>query len=84
MPTDTKISQALSKFVDCKYSIDNPNEGWDCLNFLISFFRDLGAIIPDEFEGWTLKNYGKRALKDPDGAHKTFERFVQTLGNRSC
>ena len=85
MPTDTQIANALSKFTDCKYAIDNtnpddPNHGWDCLNFLVSFFRELGAIIPDEFEGWTLENYGGRALKDPTESHKTFERFVQTLG----
>jgi hypothetical protein len=80
MERDTAIANAINKFVDCKYAVDNPTEGYDCLNSLLSFYEDLGIEMPHQFEDWSLDNYGKRAVRDPIEAHKTFERFVQTLG----
>lgn len=80
MEFDTRVALSINKFVDCNYSVDNPDVGFDCLNFLILFYQDLGVEMPDTFEDWTLKNYGERAWKNPIEAHKTFERFVQTLG----
>ncbi len=81
MEFDTQVANAIQKFVDSKYAIDNPMEGYDCLNSLRGFFEGMGVKMPIEFEDWTLENYGKRALKDPQKAHKAFERFVQTLGH---
>lgn len=84
MNRDTQIAQTMSKFVDSKYAVDNPGrgegQGWDCLNFLLTFYEDLGLQMPRKFEGWTRENYGGRVKEDPDGAHKMFEKFVQTLG----
>jgi hypothetical protein len=80
MEKDTQIANAINKFIDCKYAIDNPTEGFDCLNTLIDFYGQLGVKTPKVFEDWTLQNYGERARKNPMEAHKTFERFVMTLG----
>ncbi len=76
----TKIGIAMSKFVDTQYVIDDPSKGWDCLNSIATFYREMGVDFPTEFEGWTFENYGRRALGDPDKAHKAFEKFVLTLG----
>lgn len=80
MELDTKIANIMTNFVDSKYVVDNPQLGWDCLNFTLSFYEALGVEMPHEFEDWTLENYGSRVAENPDEAHKTFERFVQTLG----
>lgn len=80
MELDTKIANIMVKFVDSKYAVDNPQLGWDCLNFTLTFYEDLGVEMPHEFEGWTTENYGIRVKEDPDKAHKMFEKFVTTLG----
>jgi hypothetical protein len=80
MNKDTQIALAIREFIDSEYAVDDPSKGFDCLNCLVRFFVRLGWQPPAEFEGWTLDNYGKRALADPQGAHRMFERFVVTLG----
>lgn len=77
---DTKIADIVSQFIDKPYAIDNKKEGFDCLNTLMTFYTSLGVKIPTEFEGWTLENYGKRALEDATFAHQMFEKYVKTLG----
>lgn len=82
MPEDksVKIAEAMQKFVDSQYAVDDPSKGWDCLNSLATFYRELGVVFPDQFEEWTWDNYGKKAIEDPKEAHKAFERFAMTLG----
>ncbi len=80
MIKDILITRAMQKFLFTRYAVDNTGEGWDCLNSIASFYRDMGVEFPERFEDWTWDNYGKKALEDPEKAHKAFERFVQTLG----
>lgn len=80
MNKDIPIARAMQKLIDSNYAIDNPVRGWDCLNSLMTFYRELGVKFPEEFEGWTLENYGRRALADPEAAHEQFEKFALTLG----
>jgi len=80
MSLDIKIANSMMQFIDSNYVVDNPTQGWDCLNFIMTFYSDLGVEMPREFEDWTLENYGRRVAENPDKAHKTFERFVTTLG----
>ncbi len=80
MDREIEIGKAMAQFIDTQYCIDNPSKGWDCLNSIATFYRELDVKFPDEFEDWNFNNYGKKALENPTVAHKTFERFVQTLG----
>jgi cell wall-associated NlpC family hydrolase len=82
MATDTAIANAISKFIDQPHAIGNPSQGWDCLNSLLDFYREMGVKLPDEFEGYTEANYGARWEKSQDKCRQALERFILGLGEQ--
>jgi cell wall-associated NlpC family hydrolase len=81
MERDTRIANAISKFIDRPHAIGDPSKGWDCLNSLLDFYRECGVSLPDEFEGYTEVNYPGRWAKNPKKCRQVLERFVLSLGN---
>lgn len=82
LKTDTDISKAAEKFIGKPHFIGDKTKGWDCLNYLVDFYRDeLGYDFPKEFEGFTESNYAKKWDEASDSCRLTLERFLNTLGN---
>jgi hypothetical protein len=82
MVSDTKIANAISKFIDRPHAIGDLSKGWDCLNSLLDFYRKMNISLPDEFEGYTETNYGARWEKDQNKCRLALERFILGLGEK--
>jgi len=77
---DTKISEAIKKFVDKPFSLGDSSKGWDCLNSLAEFYTDMGVKFPRTFGDWNELNYPGRWKTRPDESRKVFIEFLESLG----
>ncbi len=75
---DNDLAQNMSKFIDCKYSLGDTSEGWDCLSFIIDLYETMGFQFPQEYKGITRKNYAK--IWNKGGGRKEFEEVLLLLG----
>ncbi len=80
MEFDTQIANAAAKFVDCKWALSDKIQGYDCLNYLLTFYEDLGVKMDHEFEGITRETYKDLWEKDFKKALKVATRWYRTLG----
>jgi len=60
-------------------------KGWDCLNSLAVFYKNIGAEFPMEFtdskgEKWDNKNYPKRWKKNEVDSRVVLKEFLESLG----
>lgn len=79
--TDTNISNSVEKFIGKPHFIGDKTKGWDCLNYLIDFYRDeFGFDFPKEFEGFTEANYPEKWNRNSAQCREALERFLNTLG----
>ena len=75
---EIKFVEATRKLVDCDYSLGDTSKGYDCLSMLLQVYREMGVIFPDEWNGWTEKNYGERWTKGE--GRKELIQFLKELG----
>lgn len=80
MILDGTVAKAISKLVDCKYSLGDESKGWDCLNALKEFYEGCGIKFPREFEDFNENNYAEKWVYDPEIGRKAFFKFLKTLG----
>ncbi len=80
MGFDTQIANAISKFVDCKWVLSDKTKGYDCLNYLLTFYEELGVKMDYEFEGITRETYKELWEKNFKKALKIAARWYRTLG----
>jgi len=78
--SDTKIANAASKLVDKSYALGDMSKGYDCLNYLVSFYSELGVEIPREFEGETLETYPQLWKTNPKKAQQIMAKLFDTFG----
>src|SRR3972149_8878277 len=77
---DARVARAMSKLVDCKYSLGDISGGFDCYNSLKHFYEECGIDFPTQFRDWDIKNYPDKWVYDPEIGRQIFFDFLMTLG----
>lgn len=80
MHRDTQIARAADKLVDKPYALGDLSKGFDCLNFLKSFYSDMGFECPTEFDGVTMENYAELWQTDQTKTKKIMKRLLFSVG----
>jgi cell wall-associated NlpC family hydrolase len=73
-----KFGEKMQKFIDAPYSLGDETRGWDCLNLLRHFFKDIGKELPEFPKDWTWENYAER-WKNGEG-RKEFKKYLMDMG----
>jgi len=75
---DADLSNSMSKFVDCQYSLGDTSRGWDCLSFIGNLYRTMGFKFQEEYRGITEQNY--KDVWESGGGRKELEEYLLMLG----
>ena len=78
---DTLVARAADKMVDKPWMLCDTSKGFDCLNFLLFFYEDMGFVFPDQFEGVTRKTYAELWKSDNQRAKEIMKRFLFSVGD---
>ncbi len=77
---DTNISEASKDMIDAKYALGDRSRGFDCLNSILQFYREMGVEFAKDFKGWTEDNYASKFANNPDEGRKALIEWIMTLG----
>jgi len=77
-----QISNVAGRMIESPYRLGAmaPGEGFDCLSYLVFFYRELGVKLPARHRQYTLGNYAVEFRKDPARAKEALYRFLKRFG----